>query len=98
MIRATVAWLTAAERYVEKLATPDVTIADMIGDIDPIKGGVLFAPGLTLGLLDHLEIGATALIGPKLFFRSWISIAGIGAVNQTGEPGPVVPGTVWFRR
>lgn len=32
-----VAWLTAEERYVEKLATPDVTIADMIGDIDPIK-------------------------------------------------------------
>ena len=25
------------QRYVEKLATPDVTIADMIGDIDPIK-------------------------------------------------------------
>jgi magnesium chelatase subunit I len=32
-----IAWLTANERYVEKLATPDVTIADMIGDIDPIK-------------------------------------------------------------
>jgi len=34
---APVAWLSAEERYVEKLATPDVTIADMIGDIDPIK-------------------------------------------------------------
>ena len=32
-----IAWLTPRERYVEKLATPDVTIADMIGDIDPIK-------------------------------------------------------------
>jgi magnesium chelatase subunit I len=32
-----IAWLDAADRYVEKLATPDVTIADMIGDIDPIK-------------------------------------------------------------
>jgi magnesium chelatase subunit I len=32
-----VAWLNADQRYVEKLATPDVTIADMIGDIDPIK-------------------------------------------------------------
>jgi magnesium chelatase subunit I len=32
-----VAWLAREERYVEKLATPDVTIADMIGDIDPIK-------------------------------------------------------------
>ena len=31
------AWLAPEERYVEKLATPDVTIADMIGDIDPIK-------------------------------------------------------------
>lgn len=34
---APIAWLSGAERYVEKLATPDVTIADMIGDIDPIK-------------------------------------------------------------
>jgi magnesium chelatase subunit I len=32
-----IAWMTPEERYVEKLATPDVTIADMIGDIDPIK-------------------------------------------------------------
>ena len=32
-----IAWLGREERYVEKLATPDVTIADMIGDIDPIK-------------------------------------------------------------
>jgi magnesium chelatase subunit I len=30
-------WLTPEMRYVEKLATPDVTIADMIGDLDPIK-------------------------------------------------------------
>src|SRR5258706_15806002 len=32
-----IAWLGREERYGEKLATPDVTIADMIGDIDPIK-------------------------------------------------------------
>jgi len=32
-----VSFLTPDHRYVEKLATPDVTIADMIGDIDPIK-------------------------------------------------------------
>jgi magnesium chelatase subunit I len=32
-----IAWLHRDHRYVEKLATPDVTIADMIGDIDPIK-------------------------------------------------------------
>ncbi len=32
-----IAWMHRDARYVEKLATPDVTIADMIGDIDPIK-------------------------------------------------------------
>ncbi|MCM2314192.1 MAG: AAA family ATPase [Thermoanaerobaculia bacterium] len=32
-----VAWLPRADRYREKLATPDVTVADLIGDIDPIK-------------------------------------------------------------
>ncbi|MGN6672315.1 MAG: magnesium chelatase, partial [Thermomicrobiales bacterium] len=32
-----IAYLSPEERYVEKLATPDVTIADLIGDIDPIK-------------------------------------------------------------
>ncbi|MBZ5728673.1 MAG: magnesium chelatase [Acidobacteriia bacterium] len=34
---APIGWLGRDQRYVEKLATPDVTIADMIGDIDPIK-------------------------------------------------------------
>jgi magnesium chelatase subunit I len=32
-----VTWLTPEQRYIEKLATPDVTIADMVGDLDPIK-------------------------------------------------------------
>ncbi len=32
-----IAWLPRERRLVEKLATPDVTIADMIGDVDPIK-------------------------------------------------------------
>jgi len=32
-----IAWLTPEHRYVEKLATPDVTIADLIGDIDPSR-------------------------------------------------------------
>jgi magnesium chelatase subunit I len=32
-----IAWIPREERYREKLATPDVTIADLIGDIDPIK-------------------------------------------------------------
>src|SRR5512132_300446 len=35
--RTPIGWLARDSRYVEKLATPDVTIADMIGDIDPIK-------------------------------------------------------------
>ena len=36
-----VAWLHRSERYVEKLATPDVSIADLIGDVDPIKAANL---------------------------------------------------------
>lgn len=32
-----IAWLTPEGRFVEKLATPDVTVADLVGDIDPIK-------------------------------------------------------------
>ncbi|HWB33027.1 MAG TPA: sigma 54-interacting transcriptional regulator [Acidobacteriaceae bacterium] len=32
-----IVWLTPDDRYVEKLATPDVTVADLVGDIDPIK-------------------------------------------------------------
>src|SRR5579863_2181317 len=32
-----IAWLAREHRFVEKLATPDVTIADILGDIDPIK-------------------------------------------------------------
>jgi magnesium chelatase subunit I len=32
-----IAWLTPEQRYGEKLATPDITIADLIGEIDPIK-------------------------------------------------------------
>src|SRR5262249_56087833 len=30
-------WIDPDARYIEKLATPDVTIADIIGDVDPIK-------------------------------------------------------------
>src|SRR5216117_3621637 len=53
---APIAWLTPDQRYVEKLATPDVTIADIIGDVDPIKaarGGHLLSDELTMhfGLL-----------------------------------------------
>ncbi len=38
---APIVWLGREQRYQEKLATPDVTIADLIGDIDPIKAATL---------------------------------------------------------
>ncbi len=41
-----VAWLPRQARYIEKLATPDVTVADIIGDIDPIKAA---KHGVSLG-------------------------------------------------
>lgn len=37
-------WLHRTERYIEKLATPDVSIADLIGDVDPIKAASLKLP------------------------------------------------------
>lgn len=36
-----IAWLHRDERFAEKLATPDVTVADLIGDVDPIKAATL---------------------------------------------------------
>ncbi|HEY8935022.1 MAG TPA: magnesium chelatase [Cyclobacteriaceae bacterium] len=39
-----VAWQHRDERYTEKLATPDVSIADLIGDVDPIKAATLKLP------------------------------------------------------
>jgi magnesium chelatase subunit I len=61
-----VAWLSRDDRYVEKLATPDVTIADMVGDIDPIKaaqGGLDLADELTMhyGLLPRANRGIFAI-------------------------------------
>ena len=64
--RAPIAWLTRDQRYVEKLATPDVTIADIIGDVDPIKaarGGHLLSDELTMhyGLLPRSNRGIFAI-------------------------------------
>ncbi len=61
-----VAWIGREERYVEKLATPDVTIADLIGDIDPIKAarsGEDLASELTMhyGLLPRANRGIFAI-------------------------------------
>lgn len=36
-----IAWMHRSERYTEKLATPDVSVADLIGDVDPIKAAAL---------------------------------------------------------
>ncbi|HTS76685.1 MAG TPA: hypothetical protein VMG40_10800 [Bryobacteraceae bacterium] len=61
-----IAWLDRHDRYVEKLATPDVTIADMIGDIDPIKAartGQNISDELTVhyGLLPRANRGIFAI-------------------------------------
>lgn len=37
-------WVHQSERFVEKLATPDVSVADLIGDVDPIKAATLKLP------------------------------------------------------
>ncbi len=61
-----IAWLGREARYVEKLATPDVTIADIIGDVDPIKaarGGRNLSDELTIhyGLLPRSNRGIFAI-------------------------------------
>lgn len=59
-------WVHRENRFVEKLATPDVTIADIIGDVDPIKaakGGHLLSDELTIhfGLLPRANRGIFAM-------------------------------------
>jgi magnesium chelatase subunit I len=61
-----IAWIGRDQRYVEKLATPDVTIADMIGDVDPIKAarhGHNLSDELTIhyGLLPRANRGIFAI-------------------------------------
>jgi magnesium chelatase subunit I len=59
-------WIGREARFVEKLATPDVTVADIIGDVDPIKaakGGHLLSDELTIhyGLLPRANRGIFAI-------------------------------------
>jgi magnesium chelatase subunit I len=59
-------WVGRDARFVEKLATPDVTVADVIGDVDPIKaakGGHLLSDELTIhyGLLPRANRGIFAI-------------------------------------
>jgi magnesium chelatase subunit I len=61
-----IAWVGRDQRYVEKLATPDVTIADLIGDLDPIRaarGGHVLSDELTIhyGMLPRANRGIFAL-------------------------------------
>ena len=62
---AAIAWLPRDRRYGEKLATPDITIADLIGEVDPIKvaEGRYLADELTIhyGLLPRTHRGIFAL-------------------------------------
>jgi magnesium chelatase subunit I len=52
-----VAWRHRSERYTEKLATPDTSVADLVGDIDPIK----VAEGRSLGLIPRAHRGVVAI-------------------------------------
>ena len=61
-----IAWLGREDRYIEKLATPDVTVADLVGDIDPIKAarsGQDLSNELTMhyGLLPRANRGIFAI-------------------------------------
>src|SRR3989475_7679899 len=63
---APIAFLSRSDRYVEKLATPDVTIADIIGDVDPIRAarsGLHLSDELTIhyGLLPRSNRGIFAI-------------------------------------
>jgi magnesium chelatase subunit I len=90
-----VVWLAPADRYVEKLATPDVTIADMIGDVDPIRaarGGHDLSSELTMhyGLLPRAHRGIFALNElPDLAGRIQVGLFNIlqeGDVQIKGYP------------
>jgi magnesium chelatase subunit I len=89
------AWLPREERFVEKLATPDVTIADIIGDIDPIKaarGGHNLSSELTVhyGLLPRANRGIFAINElPDLAGKIQVSLFNImqeGDVQIKGYP------------
>jgi magnesium chelatase subunit I len=69
-------WRPRTARYVEKLATPDVTVADLIGDVDPIKAARL---GKTLG--DELTVHYGLL--PR-------ANRGVFAVNELADLSPKV--------
>jgi magnesium chelatase subunit I len=92
---AAVAWMDRESRYVEKLATPDVTVADMIGDVDPIKAarsGHDLSDELTMhyGLLPRANRGIFAINElPDLAGKIQVSLFNImqeGDVQIKGYP------------
>lgn len=69
-------WVPRQARYIEKLATPDVTVADLIGDVDPIKAARL---GVGLGDVRAMHFGLL----PR-------ANRGIFAVNELADLSPKV--------
>jgi magnesium chelatase subunit I len=92
---APIAWVGREQRYVEKLATPDVTVADLIGDVDPIRaarGGHLLSDELTIhfGLLPRANRGIFAVNElPDLSGRVQVALFNVmqeGDVQIKGYP------------
>jgi magnesium chelatase subunit I len=92
---APIAWIGRDQRYVEKLATPDVTVADLIGDVDPIRaarGGHLLSDELTIhfGLLPRANRGIFAVNElPDLSGRVQVALFNVmqeGDVQIKGYP------------
>jgi magnesium chelatase subunit I len=92
---AEVEWVGREQRYVEKLATPDVTVADLIGDVDPIRaarGGHLLSDELTIhfGLLPRANRGIFAVNElPDLAGRVQVALFNVmqeGDVQIKGYP------------
>jgi magnesium chelatase subunit I len=73
---APIVWIPRSERYVEKLATPDTTVADLLGDIDPIKAA---RRGTSLSDLEAVHYGLL----PR-------ANRGIFAVNELADLAPKV--------
>lgn len=92
---APIEWIDRDRRYVEKLATPDVTVADLIGDMDPIRaarGGHLLSDELTMhfGLLPRANRGIFAVNElPDLAGRVQVALFNVmqeGDVQIKGYP------------
>jgi magnesium chelatase subunit I len=90
-----ISWIGRESRFVEKLATPDVTVADLIGDLDPIKaarGGHVMGDELTIhyGMVPRANRGIFALNElPDLAGKVQVSLFNImqeGDVQIKGYP------------